>query len=91
MCRLRLTLAFDRYKRGDLNIGDTNDELHPDYIVDENLNRRVVILPYSEWENISEEMEELDDVRAYDKAKTEANETIPFEQAVKEIESGVVK
>jgi len=37
------------------------DELHPDYIVDENLNRRVVILPYSEWENIIEEMEELDD------------------------------
>jgi len=30
-------------------------------------------------------------VRAYDKAKTEANKTIPFEQAVKEIESGVVK
>ncbi|WP_089730074.1 hypothetical protein [Candidatus Thiosymbion oneisti] len=66
-------------------------ELHPDYIVDEDLNRRAVILPYSEWENIIEEMEELDDIRAYDEAKTKANETIPFEQAVKEIESGMVK
>ncbi|WP_207787853.1 hypothetical protein [Candidatus Thiosymbion oneisti] len=66
-------------------------ELQPDYIVDENLNRRAVILPYSEWENIIEEIEELDDIRAYDKAKTEANDIIPFEQAVKEIERGMVK
>ena len=66
--------------------------VHPEYIVDENLNRKSVVLPYSEWENIVEEMEELDDIRAYDKAKNETEyEDVPFEQAVKEIEDGIVK
>ena len=66
--------------------------IHPEYIVDENLNRKSVVLPYSEWENIVEEMEELDDIRAYDQAKNETeDEVIPFEQAVKEIEDGIVK
>lgn len=66
--------------------------VHPEYIVDENLNRKSVVLPYSEWENIVEEMEELDDIRAYDQAKNETeDEVVPFEQAVKEIEDGIVK
>ena len=66
--------------------------VHPEYIVDENLNRKSVILPYSEWEDIVEEMEELDDIRAYDQAKNETeDEVVPFEQAVKEIEDGNVK
>jgi len=64
-------------------------ELHPDYIIDENSNSKAVIIPYSEWQQIIEEMEKLDDIGAYDKAKTEADETIPFEQAVKEIENGL--
>jgi len=66
--------------------------VHPEYIVDENLNKKSVILPYSEWKNIVGEMEELEDIRAYDQVKNEVNdESIPFEQAVKEIEDGVVK
>ena len=66
--------------------------VHPEYIVDENLNRKSVVLSYSEWENIVEKMEELDDIRAYDHAKNETeDEGIPFEQAVKEIEDGIVK
>ena len=66
--------------------------VHPEYIVDENLNRKSVVLPYSEWENIVEEMEELEDIRAYDQAKNEKeDEVVPFEQAVKEIEDGLVK
>jgi len=66
--------------------------VHPEYIVDENLNKKSVILPYSEWKNIVGEMEELEDIRAYDQAKNEVNdECISFEQAVKEIEDGMVK
>jgi hypothetical protein len=64
-------------------------EVHPEYIVDENLNRKSVVLPYSEWKNIVEEMEELDDIRAYDRAKNDTeDEVVPFEQAVEEIENG---
>ena len=67
-------------------------KVHPEYIVDENSNRKSVVLPYSEWENIIEEMEELDDIRAYDQVKNEIeDEVVPFEQAVKEIEDGIVK
>ncbi|GJL76739.1 MAG TPA: hypothetical protein PKM20_11545 [Nitrosomonas sp.] len=67
-------------------------KVHPEYIVDENLNKKSVVLPYAEWKNIIEEMEELDDIRAYDQAKNETeDETIAFEQAVKEIKSGKVK
>jgi len=37
------------------------------------------------------EVESLGDIRAYDQAKNEVNdENIPFEQAVKEIEDGMV-
>jgi len=67
-------------------------KVRPEYIVDENLNKKSVVLPYAEWKNIIEEMEELDDIRAYDQAKNETeDETIAFEQAVKEIKSGKVK
>ena len=53
-------------------------KVHPEYIVDEDLNKKCVVLPYSEWRIILEEMEELDD------------EILPFEQAVKEIENGKI-
>jgi hypothetical protein len=33
-------------------------------------------------------LEELDDIRAYDQAKAGQQETIPFEQAVREIQEG---
>jgi hypothetical protein len=66
-------------------------KVHPEYIVDEDLNKKFVVLPYLEWRIILEEMEELDDIRAYDHAKDEADdEILPFEQAVKEIENGKI-
>ena len=59
--------------------------VHPEYVVDENQNRKAVILPFAEWERIVEDLEELDDIRAYDKAKAESQDTVSFEQAVSEI------
>ena len=41
--------------------------------------------------SILEEMEELDDIRAYDATKLEEGEAVPFEQAVDEIKAGIVK
>ncbi len=66
--------------------------VHAEYIVDENLNKKAVIIPYSEWKAIVEEMEELDDIRAYDQAKHETDdEIIDFDQAVAEINTGTIE
>jgi len=62
--------------------------IHPEYVVDEQQRKKAVILPFSEWEKVMAEIEELDDIRAYDRAKSVENEIIPFEQAVQEIQSG---
>ena len=62
--------------------------VHPDYIVDEKQNRKSVVLPIGDWERIVEELEELDDIRAYDEAKSGPQDAVPFEQAVREIQEG---
>jgi hypothetical protein len=42
-----------------------------------------VILPIRDYEKI---LEELEDIKAYDRAKARKSEPIPFDQTVKEIE-----
>ena len=60
--------------------------LNPQYVVDKEKKPKAVLLTISEWEQIVEDLEELDDIRAYDAAKASPQETILFEQAVREIE-----
>jgi len=62
--------------------------VHPQYVVDENQQRKAVLVPLAEWERIIDELEELDDIRAYDRAKAGADDAVPFEQAVREMEEG---
>ena len=62
--------------------------IHPQYVIDQNQQRKAVLLPLAEWERIVEDLEELDDIRTYDEAKTGPQDTVPFEQAVREIEEG---
>ena len=64
--------------------------IHPRYIVDEKEGRQVVLLSLSEWQEVIEELEELDDIRAYDRARPEDQEQVPFDQAVREIDEGQV-
>lgn len=63
-------------------------DLHPEYIIDDRQHKKAVVLPYSEWEKVLEEMEELEDIRAYDAAKVDNDEILPFDQAVEEIRKG---
>lgn len=56
------------------------------YIVDEKGERVGVLLDFSEYKKILEELEELESIRAYDTAKASKDEAIPFAQAVDEIE-----
>jgi PHD/YefM family antitoxin component YafN of YafNO toxin-antitoxin module len=62
--------------------------LRPQYVVDRNKQPKAVLLSAREWERVLEELEELDDIRAYDEAKAGPQDAIPFEQAVRELEKG---
>lgn len=57
--------------------------VHPELVVDRRRNPKAVLLPYAEWNRIVADMEELDDIRAYDRAKARGGPAVPFEQAVK--------
>jgi len=59
--------------------------LNPQYVIDKENKPKAVLLTIGEWQ-IVEDLEELDDIRAYDAAKAGPQDTIPFEQAVREIE-----
>ncbi|HKP54731.1 MAG TPA: hypothetical protein VJ183_19005 [Chloroflexia bacterium] len=56
------------------------------YVVDEQGQRVGVILGMEEYEKIVEELEELESIRAFDDAKALSDKSIPFEQAIIEIE-----
>ena len=62
--------------------------VHPQYVIDQDQQRKAVLLPLAEWERIVEDLEELDDIRTYDEAKSGPQDSISFERAVREIEEG---
>lgn len=64
--------------------------LHPEFLIDDQNRKKAVVIPFSEWEQILKDLEDLEDIRAYDEAKSQPSEPIPFEQAIREIESGDV-
>lgn len=45
--------------------------VHPQYIKDASGNKSLVILPAEEFDNIMDELEDLEDVHLYDEAKKE--------------------
>lgn len=56
------------------------------YLVDQNGKQIAVVLDIADYHQLLEELEELDAIRAYDRAKTSDNEIISFDQAIDEIE-----
>ncbi len=56
------------------------------YLVDKNGKQIAVVLDLADYKKLLEELEELDALRAYDKAKASEEEIIPFDQAINEIE-----
>ena len=58
------------------------------FIEDSQGNRIAVLMPIDQYNKMLEQLEEIDDIRAYDAAKAQDDEIIPFDQAVKEIENG---
>ncbi|GAB3723523.1 hypothetical protein [Spirosoma lituiforme] len=52
--------------------------IHPQYITDEHGKRVSVILPIQQWQQVLDELEELDDIRLYDDVKARNEPTIPL-------------
>ena len=61
------------------------EALNEQYVIDDEGNRKAVIVPITEWEKILEALEELDDILAYDEAKSEASDPVPFDKVVNEL------
>ncbi|MBD3323148.1 hypothetical protein GF339_01105 [candidate division KSB3 bacterium] len=62
--------------------------LHPEYVINEHQETTAVLLPFQEWQQLLEAFEELEDIHAYDEAKAQNLQFIPFDQAIHEIERG---
>ena len=60
--------------------------LHTEYVTDEKGNKKAVLVPINEWGKVMEELEELDDIRAYDAAKSGPSSPVPFDKALNELE-----
>lgn len=60
--------------------------VHPQYITDNAGKKISVVLPMKDFKAIMEELEELEDIKLYDKAKEGKQEFIDAEQGFKEIE-----
>ncbi len=56
------------------------------FITDNNGNKLAVILPIKQYNKMIDELEELEDIKLYDKAKKGKQEFIDADQAFKEIE-----
>jgi PHD/YefM family antitoxin component YafN of YafNO toxin-antitoxin module len=61
--------------------------LNPQYVIDNKKKPKAVLLSIKEWEEVVDALEELDDIRAYDAVKSGDLQSIPFNQAVREIEA----
>lgn len=62
----------------------------PRYLVDDDGNRVAVLVAIEQHRALVEAAEELSAIRAYDAAKASVDDAIPFEQAIAEIEQGLV-
>jgi len=59
--------------------------VHPEIVIDSQRRPKAVLLRYAEWNRVMADMEELEDIRAYDRAKARGGAAVPFEQAVREL------
>ncbi len=56
------------------------------FVTDNNGNKLAVILPIKEYSKMLDELEELEDIKLYDRAKADDEPSIPIDEAFKMIE-----
>jgi len=54
------------------------------FITDSNGKKISAVLPIKQYQHLLEELEELDDIRAYDKAKARKEKPIPLRDAIQQ-------
>jgi PHD/YefM family antitoxin component YafN of YafNO toxin-antitoxin module len=54
--------------------------IHPQYITDTDGKKVSVVIPLAEYEQILEELDELDDIKLYDEAKAEKGLSMSFDE-----------
>ena len=54
------------------------------FITDSNGKKISAVLPIKQYQHLLEELEELDDIRAYDKAKARKEKPIPLHDAIQQ-------
>lgn len=64
-------------------------KINQEYLTDVNGKKKAVVIPFQEWEQLMEEIEELEDIRAYDAIKSRQPNPVLFEKAVKQIREGI--
>lgn len=62
-------------------------QIHPQFITDDKGNKLSVVLPMSIYNEMVAQLEELEDIRAYDKAKSTSGDTVPLEEAFQLVEA----
>jgi len=62
-------------------------DISPDYVIGKENKPKAVLLNFSDWQKVISALEELDDIKAYDQAKAMPQESIPFDQAIREIQA----
>ncbi len=55
------------------------------FVINERGEKVAVVLSIEEYEKILEDLEELEDIRAFDEAEASGETPIPFDQAIAEI------
>lgn len=59
------------------------------FITNDSGKKLAVILPISKYRKMLEELEELDDIKAYDEAKKDKEPSIPIDEAFEMIEKKI--
>ncbi len=61
--------------------------LNESFVVDAKGKKVSVLLPIKDYQKLLEELEELEDIKAYDKATNRKQQFIPLDKALNEIEA----
>ena len=56
------------------------------FLTNENGERIAVVISIAEYEKLLEELEDRDDIRAYEVAKASGEKSVPFDEAIARIE-----